>query len=320
MNQEFSTGKPHQIAQTSGISRQFPPKVKEGRPIPPIPARRSPLTVCIAAICDDESGSAIVTCVDGKASSFLGSQELAVKYRLVNPRWTVLTSGSQDEINLLLPLFRKHFYSLANKDETNIVPLVENIIRERREQKLDHFTQSRYSVSFEEFMKHGKERFPSDIFHADVYSISRIEIEAELIIAGFLDDGMPMLLQTDRFGSVKIMDHFATVGEGAFLAEASLLQRQHHEISPIEKTIYNVYEAKRHAERVPSVGKETVLIVMKGNGDISIIEESGRCYLDKQFDRYGPQEITDPIIIDPKQVRMLTRNWRPLTADKEDES
>ncbi len=282
--------------------------------MPPIPDRRSPVTVCIAATCEDNGAPVIVACVDGKASSSLGSQEYAVKFRLINEWWTVLTAGSQDEINLILPSFRARFASPMIKDETTIVPLVQSVLRERRQQKREELVQNKYSMTYQDFLATGKERLPEDIYRADVYDISQICIDAEFIVIGFLDDHMPMLIHTDRFGNVRIMDHFATAGEGAFLAEASLLQREQYDFYPLWQTVYCVYEAKRISERVSSVGKETALVIMKQNGDIDLIKEVGRKFLGEQFLKFGPQDIDKAVIVPSEHIEAVLRDFKPIKA------
>ena len=69
---------------------------------------------------------------------------------------------------------------------------------------------------------------------------------------------------------------------------------------PLNQTVYCVYEAKKYAERVSSVGKATFLVVVRPNGSSTMLAAKGRLYLDEQFAKYGPHAFGDqPIALEP---------------------
>ena len=106
-----------------------------------------------------------------------------------------------------------------------------------------------------------------------------------------------MLLMTDDKARVSIEEDFAIVGEGLYLATSSLLQREYLDTFDFEKALYCVYEAKRYAERVASVGEYTSIRVLSSDGTRKIVNLETREKLGKIFLEYGPKNLTDEIDI-----------------------
>jgi len=135
-----------------------------------------------------------------------------------------------------------------------------------------------------------------------MFSISEITLNIDCIVAGFLDDGFPMLLHLDGKGGVNIKEDFAVAGEGGYLAESGLLHRQHSEDQPLEKTLYCVYEAKKYAERVSTVNNVTHIAILSNDG-LEFLRKAGKDYFQTLYCKFGPQDIADRIVIDPAFVR-----------------
>lgn len=245
------------------------------------------MTVCIAATCRDGEEYAIVLCADAKGSTPLGSKELMMKVRLLPHYWRCLTAGNDDDIIPLLHLFKAAMWKLSSVDETNIIPTIQAAIQARKQQKADEYTQRKWGLSFADFRK-ARSEFPEEEYRLDISAIGQIPIEADCIIAGFVDGGFPLIVQAHGHGGVHIKEDFAVAGEGSYLAQYGLLHRDHYDIYPLHSTVYCAYEAKKYAERVASVGKETYLGVMKANS-FELITPSGVAELEKSFQKYGPQ-------------------------------
>ena len=248
------------------------------------------MTVCIAAVCGAAFDRTIILCTDGKASNALGSKEAMLKDRALAKGWRCLSAGTDFEINSLLPLFEARIRGLAKVDETNIKPAIEGALQERKTQKADQYTRLKWGLSFEEFRK-AKAQFPEEEFRADIQAIGAMEIEADCIIAGFLDDGLPMLLQAHGKYGVEIREDYAVAGEGAHLAQSVLMHREHYDFATLPEAIYTVYEAKRYAERVSSVGKMTLLAFFKPAMLPRAISEAGYRYLGERFEEFGPKPV-----------------------------
>ncbi len=163
----------------------------------------------------------------------------------------------------------------------------------------EELIRSKYAISYDEFLKFGKIRFPEDIFRRAVAEVELIRLDVELVIVGF-PLGFAMLIRSGPQCSASIKEDFATAGEGSYLASASLLKRNHISTMSLARTLYNVYEAKRFAEGVPSVGRATNIAVLTPEG-LEMVTPKGFEALETAYAKYGPTPIGEggPMEMDP---------------------
>ncbi len=262
----------------------------------PYPWERN-MTICTAAICRDNHENKIVLCTDQKISTVVGSSDTARKEYGLGNDWHCLVSGSESEFLALVRLYRERFVNKANLTATTIDGSMKWPLNQRKAELCDQYTWGRFAVSYLDFMKTGKDQLPPEVFYEAVQHIKNIELDADLIICGFINSAAE-IYHTDRRGSAKAAADFATVGEGEYLASSVLLRRKQHNYASLEETLYNVFEAKKFAESVGSVGQKT---------SISIISEGGRWQqtsleLDDQlaaaYRKYGPKDLPRAIKFD----------------------
>jgi hypothetical protein len=65
-----------------------------------------------------------------------------------------------------------------------------------------------------------------------------------------------LIIHADEDGKVVVVEDFAVIGDGGYLAQSVLLHREHTDRKSLEQTIYTVYEAKRYAEGSRTVGRK----------------------------------------------------------------
>jgi 20S proteasome alpha/beta subunit len=249
------------------------------------------VTVCLAAAClweDDIDKQAIVLCTDLKMSGPLGSAETALKQRTLGKAWYALTSGSEPEIEALISTLADRFKEAEIIDESNISKIISDSLLSRKRQKSTELVMGKFAMSYDDFVQIGKDKLPPDIFRDAVFQIADLKLP-EFIIAGF-DGNFSLICQTSSSANVSIREGFAVIGEGGYLATAALLQREQSSVSSIPETLYNVYEAKRYAEKVPSVGKRTRISVLS-KGGLKVVTAPGRRWLRERYKEFGPQEI-----------------------------
>lgn len=269
----------------------------KGPPTKKRPDRGRDMTVCIAAICRDNDEEKIVLCSDKRMSSGLGSSEAGRKELSLRHGWRCLVSGDEDHFLALVRLYDIHFadkdrLTYANLDEAMKAPLYQ-----RKKAIAEEYIRKRFAISHEEFVKFGKERLPADLFHEANQVINHTDLRASLIVAGFLGPS-PEIYYTDEHCGAHPVMNFATIGEGSHLAHSVLLRREQIGWNSLSSTLYNVYEAKRYAESIGSVGPGTNITVMKSDGTKRITSHELDSQLAEAYKKYGPQKVPHSIKFD----------------------
>lgn len=232
------------------------------------------MTVCIATICYQNGEPRIILCSDMKVSSSLGSAETMLKNRLIytgtTTPWHALTAGTDTDIAALLSATRAAF----------------KLHRVKR-QRVEQIVQSKFAMGYDEFLKTGKQSLPDDAFRMAITEIDMASPDVEFIVAGFESDRFPILIKTHVRDGAKIKEEFACIGEGAYLAQASLLNRGYSDMMPFNTALYAVYEAKRFAEGAPSVGSATSMAIASMDGNLKLVNLTGIRALRALYDSLG---------------------------------
>ena len=258
------------------------------------------MTICIAAICDEAPGphkSQIVSCTDWRASSILGKTDKALKRIAILPdNWFCLIAGIEAEIKAMIPIMRRLMFESMPVNETNIVTLLRQSVRERKIDKADEFCGGRWGVTFDEFKK-GKGSFPEDVYRENLQEIGRIMVGAEFIVAGFDSNRFAMLIEVQGSGEVNIRENFAAIGEGRLLAESVLMHREQQNIDTLASALYKVYEAKKHAERVTSVGESTSIYLDMAGTATKMLNLETLLFLEQEYSKFGPKNLPQGFVI-----------------------
>jgi hypothetical protein len=177
--------------------------------------------------------------------------------------------------------------------KTNIVallPALRDGVGAYKRMFADAHIRSRIGISYDEFMSKGSTFLSEDVHRELCWEIKTHYSQAELIVAGFCGQ-WPVLLKVSG-DSVCECDDFAVVGSGTPVAESSLLHRSQNMHNSIDLTVYQVYEAKRLAEKSPGVGKVTKLAVFFPGRKFQYVLQAGFKKLEEQFENFGPQTVT----------------------------
>jgi len=259
------------------------------------------MTVCIAAICREDKESRIVVCADKRAGSVLGNSETAMKLRPIGKNWQMLTAGGATDIEAIHRLYGLRFASFtpdyANIDENLKAPFID-----RKRALANDFTQGKFGLSYQDFLALGKEKLPNEIFVSAMQKISALDCGCELILTGFIGS-FPEVYQAEASGKVTPVTDFAVIGEGAYLAAASLMRRQQDTMTSLEQTLYNVFEAKTYAEGVGSVGKATTLAIVEpveSGAKVKFVSVQLLIELESMVGKYGPKQLPDDLKFESK--------------------
>ena len=264
------------------------------------------MTICIAAACKDGTEPKIVVCTDSKTSSVLGSAEIAHKCVWLTEGWACLTAGIESDILALVRLYNILFKDENNRKAENIDSTIKNALYQRRQDLSDEYIKHRFSISHDEFIIFGKEKLPPEVFFDATQKVSQIELNADLIITGFIDKA-PEIYYTDSRGNCRAASHFAVVGEGEYIASSALLRRKQNDWISLEDTLYNVFEAKKLSESIGSVGHSTYMAVIPDDGSASLTSLELDRQLNEWFIKYGPQ----PLPYKPKFEGNYYNNRKP---------
>jgi len=263
------------------------------------------MTLCIAAICQDGEETAVVLALDRRVETSTTSSENETKMETLTDDWLALLAGN--DLAQARELAQCYYTFLKDKANTltydNAVEELRSPANEMRRRLADNYTQKIVSMSYADFLKKGKSKLP-DFIHQDIVSqVAQQRIEAEIILAGWLEDVNEMaLFEYDGLYHrlVRQLD-FATVGSGSTIAQVSLFQRGQSSARDLNKTLYHVYEAEKDARAAPGVGEFFELAVLRrkdGECDLQWLTEEASERLEVLYNRlergFVPDEIDLP--------------------------
>jgi hypothetical protein len=144
-----------------------------------------------------------------------------------------------------------------------IVELFSEKCRERLQLERENQILSKYGLTYETFIKKSKE-LPKELIDQIVndFRIFKDDFEADFIVLGI--DSKPHIFTITARGDYKPSDFvgYAIIGSGKVLAFPEITKYAYHPNSYMTEAIVRVYNAKKIAERVGDVGRETDLAVM----------------------------------------------------------
>jgi 20S proteasome alpha/beta subunit len=188
------------------------------------------VTVCIAAICQENGEPRVVICSDTRLDyGDLGSTNTSCKIQLAGWGWCSQLAGGWSGANQLSSLITSRIKSLPSEPT-----------------RLDQVA--------EEVQKSAKRFLRSPFFDSDE--------TYQILLSGFIQ-GEPQLLCLSIYGGkmdVSSRDTFGAIGSGHEIANSILSLREYERSSPLQYSVYMVYEAKRCSEKSGFVGKFTALL------------------------------------------------------------
>lgn len=262
------------------------------------------MTVCIGAICSEGDESRIVLCRDWRGEvPEVGSTDAVMKRRHLSKEWIALLAGNTaraDELCIRYEYYLKD-HTLTEKNLTNEI---RKVFHDYKKELADSHLQTTYGISFDYLTSGGKDKLGEQFVATCLDQISRLRVDAELIIAGFatvseymigatVQNPMLIAVSENHDGDVVISEEdFAVIGSGCNAARTMLFYREQQNDTSLMETIYTVTEAKWMSRAVPGIGETLSLEVLYPDHSLLTLSQSGydRClYL---FSKFGPKEIT----------------------------
>jgi hypothetical protein len=277
------------------------------------------MTICIAAstqvtmIAADtawiNADPAIVLCTDLQGSSDSSGAETLIKTEPMPFGFAALIAGPSSDAREFVEAIRGVLEETPLSEDRpykNLRLLRKAVARYRRRCSEAHIGVA-LGISYTDFRTNGKTQLPDDLYASLSWEVRNHRSGVEVLLAGFLKAKvsfpgitpglmyMPVIYKISE-DHVWVCDHFGVIGSGTSIGESSLYCREHTTVNGLDRTLYNVYEAKRLSEKAPGVGRKTSLSILRppaGDGVLpwEIIRQGGIDLLESQFQRYGPQPI-----------------------------
>ena len=250
------------------------------------------MTLCIAAACQYRNQPRIITCTDWKASTNYGSAENADKLRWIKkPNWVALTAGNKRVCDALVRAVR---VSVENQElnELSALRILTRIAQRQIKVVKNDYVFSALGVSYKYFRLHWESQFPLALALETFSEIRQKKLESSLIVAGFMRQGnshKPLICKIETNGNVSISEHFECSGQGATVANPTLLRREYNSSVSLMEAAYRLYEAKKLAEVFDSVGKDTSIDVLYPSGELEQFSYKGHDRLDTMLRHFGPK-------------------------------
>jgi hypothetical protein len=280
------------------------------------------MTVCIAAVCNHLKKDRIILCHDWQGTyNSLGFSDQFDKQRYLGKNWMALVSGDLSQADELCAIL----YGSLDRgtiDENVALKLVREGVFEYKKRLIDQFLQGSYGIDHDKLCGKGKEIFPEillDQIHRDV---GNVNLGVDILITGFFQSEdyatgdkflepciIRVLGTSSQALDVSLQSPFSCIGDGGHSALASLLYRGHNDRWKLKKTVYAVYEAKRLAEILPTVGTSTSVYVQSEDEPLRYINNEGFSQCGKMFAVFGPKRIRT------KRIKEFTLSLDHFTLD-----
>jgi hypothetical protein len=233
------------------------------------------MTICIAAIAKEDDKEYIIFSTDHMITTAMGQFEHSiVKYKQLNKNTVAMLAGDSllfDDLtrldNSALP-FGKIKLDVFKNFKNKRREIIENQIFEV------------FGINQTFFIDSLQKPIPNPFVHSILERVAEFELETAILLIGF-DNGHAQISEVNEGGFADFrMINFHAIGSGNTQAANTLLFQKHSKKDKLLPTVYNVYKAKRNAEVLEGVGKETELLVLSETGvtplkneHIKILEE-----------------------------------------------
>ena len=189
------------------------------------------------------------------------------KYKLLTDNAVGMLAGNA----LLMDYFLEDDYSGMSYSE--IQSIIEEKFNQYRLEKIQKDILNVFTIDWDDFKQIIKDPITNEFQKSILKKIIKTNLATAILLIGF-EDKKAKISQIGS-GGIEIYDqiYFNTIGSGSIQAQNTLLFQKHSKYDDLKTTLYDVYKAKRNAEVMQDVGKET---------DIGYLNENGVKMLDKE--------------------------------------
>ena len=217
------------------------------------------MTICIAAIGTEvNSEEFIVFTTDHMITTGIGQFEHSIaKYKKLDTNIVAMLAGQAllfDDLTVIDTSKELHYDEIKRQ-------VFENF-RRRRIEAIEKEIFGIYGINHEFFIESLQKQIPNLHIQTILDKIATFKLGTQILLVGF-KDGKAMISEVHEAGAFDFRNiNFHTIGSGSIQASNTLLFQKQSKSDNISTTIYNVYKAKRNAEVMQGVGKETDLLLL----------------------------------------------------------
>lgn len=232
------------------------------------------MTICAAAIC--ENNSKIVIASDRMITATYPSIEFEhaiPKFEILSPRCVALTAGSALEHTELFRHAKSELGQIANPSIAVITEKIKNRFVEQRINRAEELYLKPRGLTLRGFYENHGSISPDITMRLD-NMIEKTNLELEILVCGLDYDGCHLHYILDPGTSVCFDSlGYTAIGSGAIHAVSNFIFRGTSPLTPLNETVYAVYEGKRIAENSPGVGRVTDMAILDNDGIKNLLEE-----------------------------------------------
>lgn len=216
------------------------------------------MTICIAAIGRETEGEYVVFATDHMVSTQLGNFEHSMqKYKKINDTTIAMLAGNP----LIFDDLVKVEKSDASYDEQK--EAIYKNFQEKRNDIIQKELLDPLGVKYVDIPEIAKSLQINEIMLKILETITNFNLNTSILLVGFDSNKEAQITEItqDNISDFR-MFNFHAIGSGNMQAANTILFQKHSRTEKLIPTIYNVYKAKRNAEVLEGVGKETDLFVV----------------------------------------------------------
>lgn len=226
------------------------------------------MTICIAAIAKDGGNESVVFATDHMVTTMTGQFEHSmVKYKPLNKSTIAMLSGHAllfDEITEM-PQGNLNYQEMKKQIFKNL--------KNKRDDIIEKEIFSVFGIDRKFFLNALEKEIPNPYVNSILEQVSNFKLNTNILLIGF-DEGVAQISEINDKAIIDFRNmNFHAIGSGMVQASNTLLFQKHSKEGSLQETIYNVFKAKRNAEVMDGVGKETELLVLNKEGYFSLTEK-----------------------------------------------
>lgn len=227
------------------------------------------MTICLAAIAKENNEEFIVFATDHMVTTAIGQFEhTMVKYKQLNKNTVVMLAGN--------PLIFGELVKLRNKDVPfeQIKSEIFQNFKNKRKEVIKNEIFDMYGIDENFFIESLRNQILNPLINTVLKQISGFKLGTGILLIGFNENNNAQITEINEENLADFRDmNFHAIGSGNIQAANTLLFQKHDKSDKLLPTVYSVFKAKRNAEVLQGVGKETELLILSKNGCVKIEKE-----------------------------------------------